>query len=642
FAWSDVVVHASGASVARVRVAPAEVGEGVSVTLADAAGGLIASVGSLVLRPFAAGSESVSGSLFGVEWVLAESVVGAELVELGVEGVGGLVASVEAGGEVPPVVVMRVAPEAEGGDVPGAARGVAVRVLGVVQEWLAAEVLAGSRLVLVTEAAVDVGTGSVGVVAGGVWGLVRVAQSENPGRFVLADVDDLSADGVVEWLRLGVGTGESQFAVRSGQVRVPRLVRAAAGGTSSAVGRAEPGGTVLVTGASGALGGLVARHLAQTGWADRLLLLSRRGIEARGMPELVADLQQLGAAVTVAVCDAADREQLAEVLDGVALTGVVHAAGVLDDGVVGALTAERMEAVLRPKVDAAWNLHELTCDLDLDSFVLFSSVAGVWGNPGQANYAAGNTFLDALAAHRRHQGLPAVSLAWGPWEQGMAGELTEADRQRIARQGIRPLSDAHGLAVLDAAMSRDERLLIAADLDLAAIRGAVEAPPFLSALVRKGSSARRAVGQVTSKAKNALVARLTVLSQVEQRETMQDLVMAQAALVLGMSGPEAVDSARSFRDVGFDSLTAVELRGRLNNATGLHLPATAVFDYPTPVALAGFVLSELLGEMGVASAGSVVPLAGGVPVGDERLVIVGMGCRFPGGVSSPGEFWKLL
>ncbi|MFI6093900.1 SDR family NAD(P)-dependent oxidoreductase, partial [Streptomyces sp. NPDC051218] len=643
FAWSDVVVHASGASVARVWVVPAEVGEGVSVTLADAAGGLIASVGSLVLRPFAAGAVPGRDGLFGVEWVstgaVAESVVGAELVELGVEGVGGLVASVEAGAGVPPVVVMRVAPEPEGGDVPGAARGVVASVLGVVQEWLAHEVLAGSRLLVVTEGAVDAGgEGSVGVVVGGVWGLVRVAQSENPGRFVLADVDDLSADGVVEWLRAGVGTGEPEFAVRSGRVRVPRLTRVT-GGVSAPAISAEPGGTVLVTGASGALGGLVARHLAQTGRAERLLLVSRSGPTAFGVASLVAELASSGASTQVMACDAADREQLAGVLAGVPLTGVVHAAGIVDDGLATAMTSERMEAVLRPKVDAAWNLHELTCDLDLDSFVLFSSVAGVWGNPGQANYAAGNTFLDALAGHRHQQGLPAVSLAWGPWEYGMASGLTDSDWRRLSRQGLKPLSVADGLALLDAAADAAGPLLVTARLDLAAIRESSEVPPFLSGLVRKSSPARRAVGQVTSEAKNALAARLAALTPAEQRDVVRDLVLTQAALVLGMPGPEAVEPGRSFREAGFDSLTAVELRGRLNNATGLRLPTTVAFDYPTPVALTGFVLAELRGESSVTgglSAGSVVP------VGDERLVIVGMGCRFPGGVSSPGEFWKLL
>ncbi|MGK5642639.1 SDR family NAD(P)-dependent oxidoreductase, partial [Streptomyces sp. URMC 126] len=592
FAWGDVVVHASGASVARVRVAPAEAGEGVSVTLADEAGALIASVASLALRPLAVASVSGRDGLFGVEWVPA-AVVGepvGELAELGAGGVAGLVET----GEVPPVVVLRAAPEA-GAAVADAARAVAVRVLGVVREWLASEVLAGSRLVVVTERAVDAG-GSLEVAAGAVWGLVRVAQSEHPGRLVLADVEDLSAAGVGDWLRAGLATGEPQFAVRSGQVRVPRLVRAGGETPVPAAG----GGTVLVTGASGALGGLVARHLARTGRAERLLLLSRRGIEAAGMRELVAELSGLGVEAVVVACDAADRERLAVVLEGVPLAGVVHAAGVLDDGLVQSLTAGRLGAVLAPKVDAAWNLHELTRDLDLHTFVLFSSVAGVIGNAGQANYAAGNTFLDALAAHRRHQGLPAVSVAWGAWERGMAGTLTDADRQRMARQGILPLTDTHGLALLDAAMTRPEPLLVAAQWDLAALRRAGEAPPLLSGLVRgsrSGGPVRRAVGERAADGRNGMAARLSALGPAERQEALRDLVARQTALVLGMSGPGSVDPERAFRDVGFDSLTAVELRNRLNEATGQGLSATAVFDYPTPAALADFLAQEMSGTV---------------------------------------------
>ncbi|MFF7756322.1 beta-ketoacyl synthase N-terminal-like domain-containing protein, partial [Streptomyces sp. NPDC007971] len=302
--------------------------------------------------------------------------------------------------------------------------------------------------------------------------------------------------------------------------------------------------------------------------------------------------------------------------------------------------------VMRPKVDAAWHLHELTRHLDLDTFVLFSSIAGVWGNPGQANYAAGNTFLDALAAHRRQQGLPAVSLAWGPWEQGMASDLTDADWQRLARQGLLPLSASDGLALLDAATDYAESLLVTARLDLAALQRSGDVPPFLSGLVRTsraGAPARRAVAESGTDGQNTLAARLAATSPAEQQETVQDLVKAQAALVLGMSGPEAVEPGRSFRDIGFDSLTSVELRNRLNTVTGLRLPATAVFDYPTPSALAGFVVREVVGGTGAVSAGVALPVvAGGVPVDEDRLVIVGMGCRFPGGVSSAGEFWELL
>ncbi|MFC8719556.1 SDR family NAD(P)-dependent oxidoreductase, partial [Kitasatospora sp. NPDC057198] len=647
FAWSDSVVYAADAVAARVRVAPAASGEGVSVTLADASGAPIATVGSLVLRPVAVAVEAPTRSdLFGVEWIPAPANPASQQptwVSLG----GGLpgaesyadLSALLASGAVPELVVAKVAAPA-GSDVPEVARGLVADVLGLLQEWLGAEEFAGSRLLLVTERAVDAGPEVVvEPVAAPVWGLVRVAQAENPGRLLLADLDGFS-DEALSALREGVASGEPQFAVRGGQVRVPRLVRLPHPPAASVEGRRP--GTVLVTGASGALGGLVARHLAAAGWAERLLLVSRRGRAAAGMAQLVAEIQEFGVEVDVVACDVADRAQLAEVLSGVPLTGVVHAAGAVDDALLAALTPERVEQVLRPKVDAAWHLHELTFDLDLDLFVLFSSVAGVWGNPGQANYAAGNTFLDALAAHRHALDLPAVSLAWGPWEQGMAADLTEADWRRLSRQGLGAVATANGLAMLDAAVTRPEPLLVAAELDLTSLQRSGEVSPLLSGLVRP-TRTRRSSSRAAGDAQNALAARLAPLSADERLDAVRELVLSQAALVLGMAGPEAVGSGRSFRDVGFDSLTAVELRTRLNTATGLRLPATVVFDYPTPAALADFVLGELIDEPNpTAAARTAGPATRTVPADQDRLVIVGMACRFPGGVASPDEFWELL
>jgi NADPH:quinone reductase-like Zn-dependent oxidoreductase/NADP-dependent 3-hydroxy acid dehydrogenase YdfG len=381
------------------------------------------------------------------------------------------------------------------------------------------------------------------------------------------------------------------------------------------------GGTVLVTGASGALGGLVARHLAGSGRAESLVLVSRRGPAAPGAARLVADLAESGVRVQVVAGDAADRAGLGAVIAaiGTALRGVVHAAGVLDDAVLGSLTPDLVESVMRPKVVGAWHLHELTADLDLDLFVLFSSVAGIWGNPGQGNYASANTALDALAAARRRAGLVATSLAWGPWELeptgtgttgGMAGTLTEADRRRLARQGFAPLTATEGITLLDIATGRAEvggaspgagrALLVPARLDRAALRGGRDVPatlpPVAAGLVAKLSSApvRRTAGSGVGGHRD-VAARLAALEPDQREKAIRDVVVAQAALVLGLPGAETVEVSRSFRELGFDSLTAVELRNRLGTATGLRLGAAVVFDHPTPDALSAHIGRQLGG-----------------------------------------------
>ena len=506
--------------------------------------------------------------------------------------------------------------------------------------------LAGARLVVVTWRAVDAGAEAGVEVAGApVWGLVRSAAAENPGRFVLADVDEVAGAGGL--VVAGVGLGEPEFAVRGGRLRVPRLTRARA---RAADPPPEPAsdGTVLITGASGALGGLVARHLVTSREVRHLLLVSRRGTSAMGLDELAAELAGLGASVRVAACDVADRDalalEIAAIPPSAPLRGVVHTAGVLDDGVIGSLTPARVDAVMRPKADGAWHLHELTARLDLDMFVLFSSVAGIVGSPGQGNYAAANAFLDALAAHRHRQGLAATSLAWGTWElaAGMAGRLGEADRLRQAREGFRPITEAGGRALLDAAAAAGEALLVPAPLDVARLRGrGVRLPPLFSALVRP---VRRAAGQgpVAGDGRGGPAARLARLAGPEREEAARELVLAQAALVLGMTGPEAVDAARPFRDLGFDSLTAIELRNKLTEVTGLRLPATVVFDYPTPAALARFVRGALLGDDVGGQARAEVPASAAAAVTGDQVVIVGMGCRFPGGVASAQDLWDLV
>ncbi|MFI6982155.1 SDR family NAD(P)-dependent oxidoreductase [Embleya sp. NPDC050154] len=407
----------------------------------------------------------------------------------------------------------------------------------------------------------------------------------------------------------------------------------------------DPDGTVLITGASGALGGLLARHLVTEQGARNLLLLSRRGADAPGAAELAAELRESGAEVAFAAADVGDRTALAEVLAAIApehpLTGVVHAAGVLDDGVIESLTPDRIDAVFRAKVDAAVHLDELTADADLAMFVLFSSAAGTFGGPGQANYAAANAFLDALAERRHARGLPGVSLAWGLWAQstGMTGHLSEGDLRRMARGGLIPLTTEQGLALLDAALALDEPALVPTRLDLSTPREAATSatPHLLRGLVR--TRTRRTVAAGPAAGGTALAQRLAGNTAAERADALRELVRVQVATVLGHGSAAAVDKDRAFKELGFDSLTAVELRNRLNAATGLRLPATLVFDYPTPAVLAQYLHDRLFDT--TADPTPARPAA--EPGSDhEPIAIVGMGCRFPGDVASPDDLWRLV
>ncbi|QDY80141.1 SDR family NAD(P)-dependent oxidoreductase [Streptomyces qinzhouensis] len=409
----------------------------------------------------------------------------------------------------------------------------------------------------------------------------------------------------------------------------------------------HPDGTVLITGGTGELGRALARHLVTEHGMRHLLLAGRRGPDSPGAAELRTELAQLGAEVTLAACDATDRDALADVLAAVPaehpLTAVVHAAGALDDGVVTSLTPERLRTVLRPKADAAWHLHELTRHLDLAGFVLFSSAAGTFGNAGQGNYAAANTFLDGLARHRRITGLPATSLAWGLWAG--AGEMTrhldENDRARARSTGGLPLTTRDGLTLFDAALAAHRPLLVPVRLNNTVLRRRTpEALPSLLRTLFRGSAGRRAAdtGPGTAVA-GGLRQRLTALPAAERRTVLVDLVTTYAAAVLGHADAGPIHTGKAFRDLGFDSLTAVELRNRLAAATGQRLPATLVFDHPNPVALAEH-LGGLLTDT-APTAGGAAAQAPAVP-DDDPVVIVGMACRYPGGVRSPEDLWTLL
>ena len=404
-------------------------------------------------------------------------------------------------------------------------------------------------------------------------------------------------------------------------------------------------GTVLITGGMGELGQALARHLVGHHGVRHLVLTSRRGRDAPGADELQASLRSLGAeTVIVTACDVGERGELAKVLDAIAcdhpLTGVFHLAGVLDDVVVSELTAERLQRVLRPKVDGAWHLHELTKSKDVSVFVLFSSVAGVMGGPGQANYAAANTFLDALAAHRRKEGLSGQSLAWGLWEpqgMGMTAHLGPAELLRMRRAGFRPLSVDKGLALLDAALARAEAGLVAAQLDLGSLQRHAEqatVPALLRTLVRPGL---RRVGPV-SIAASALRRRLTMLPEKERLGALVALVQEVVAAVLGLAGAAVVPANQPLKELGLDSLMAVEVRNQLSARAETTLPTTLVFDYPTPEAIAKLLLRQTFAELGAAGQALSAPRR----TSDEPIAIVAMSCRTPGGVVDAEGYWALL
>ncbi|MEU3368508.1 type I polyketide synthase [Streptomyces pseudogriseolus] len=366
----------------------------------------------------------------------------------------------------------------------------------------------------------------------------------------------------------------------------------------------DPEGTVLLTGGLGGIGRTTARHLVAEHGVKHLLIAGRRGPDTPGAAELRAELAGLGAEVTVAACDVADRSALATLLAGIPadrpLTAVVHTAGVLADGVLTSMTPERLAEALRPKADAVVALHELTRDLDLARFVVFSSVAGTFGGAGQANYSAANAFLDAFAQHRRALGLPAVSLAWGTWlpDAGMTGELTDADRERHARTGMVPLDPARGMRLLDAASVSDRAALLPMDLDAAALRAHHDVLPVLlrglvRTPVRRRADAAPAAAAATTAAEQTLAERLAPLSAADREQLLLDVLAEQAAAVLGHGSADTMEPDQTFKELGFDSLTAVELRNRLGAVTGLRLPATLVFDHPTPLAQVRHLMSRL-------------------------------------------------
>ncbi|GAA1925485.1 hypothetical protein GCM10009753_68560 [Streptantibioticus ferralitis] len=620
FQWSGVRLHAAAASKVRVRISPvreADVGSehgALSFTLADATGAPVARINSLSTRelpdgPIAPADDTAQRALLRPVWIpVALPSPAQRLEDWTVRGsdelnLGAYIPLSENAANPPDLVAVAAVGSGTDHNPLADVHLLTARVLKVLQDWQDDPGTAGSRLVVVTR---DATAPAPDLAGAAVWGLVRTAQSEFPGRIILIDVDAEPAS--LRLLPAAAASGEPQMSIRTGHVTVPRLVgvSGAAPRGSSAFG---PEGTVLITGGTGALGAELARHLVSAHAVRHLLLVGRRGPHAPGADALLTTLQEQGAQVSIVACDAADRAQLAEVIERChpPLTAVVHAAGVLGDEALATLSPERMAAVLRPKADAAWHLHELTQDQKLSAFVLFSSASGVLGRAGQGNYAAANSFLDALAHQRATAGLPAVSLAWGRWDHdtGMGAQSAQTGRHAEPDDVVRAFTPEQGLALFDAALRTDGPVLAPILLDRAALRAAAgPLPPPLRGLVRPDRPVAEARSSATEPARSAqetsvpgawrtLLAKLPV---EERRGALAELMRGDVAAVLGYSGADALPVGRTLADLGFDSLTAVQVRNRLSTALRLRLPAAVVFEHPAIEELARHVL-ELLDDL---------------------------------------------
>ncbi|MFJ2249633.1 type I polyketide synthase, partial [Streptomyces sp. NPDC087862] len=671
FEWTGVELYASGATELRVRIeAESATSERLSLAVTDGAGNPVAAARGLRIREATAEQIRAGESaqhLYHVEFraprVLEEAPEGETWVlghdggsdddravarALDAEGFGSfddVTARLDEGAPAPLRLVVDATgarTDAGAGAAPVDGLAEAAAALDLLQLLIAEQRLEETELVWLTSGAVDAGDGVRDLAHAPLWGLLRTARSEYPERVIrLVDVDAPTADAE----RALAVAGEPEIAVRAGEVRVARLV-----GVDGASGERpvlDANGSVLITGGTGELGRALAGHLVASYGVRHLVLTSRRGARAPGAAEVVSELKAAGAAsVRVVACDVSDRSQVATLLadDGARpWTGIFHLAAVLDEGLLTSQNAERLAAVWAPKAEGAAHLDALSRELGLDlaAFVLFSSAAGVLGGAGQSNYAAANAFLDALAARRRSEDLPATSVSWGLWQQdgtGLTATLGQAELARMRRQGVGALTHEQGLAALDAALVASHPHLVPVKLELAPLlRHPDEIPVLLRALVR---APRKRVGGFAS-APSGLREQLTALSETERSARLTQIVQREAAVILGVSGADGIGAQQVLKELGIDSLMAVELRRRLSAETGLTLPSTLAFDYPTPAAIAALLI-EKLALTGDASRTAPKRSHRKAAASDDPIAIVSMACRLPGGIDTPDGYWQLL
>ncbi len=603
--WKGVSLAASGAKALRVKLGLAE--QQTSLVAFDEANAPLLTVDAVIGRPVSpeqlGGQARARNDLLSLEWTKVSPAAESPAAKL--------------------LSLPELGPERDP-DTAHAAHAATRAALELIQATLAEEPGQGeepTRLALLTEGAVAATPGEdPDPAAAAVWGLFRSAQTENPGRFALIDSDGSDASRQIIATALAGGAAEPQLALREGALLAPRVSDRSRPDAdrgedeTEAPAPLDPDRTVLISGATGALGALLARHLVEAHGARRLLLLSRSGPAAEGAAELAQALEELGAEVRIEACDVADRSALETLIEGIdpehPLGAVIHTAGVIEDGVVSSLTAEQLDRVLAPKVDGAWNLHELCKEMDLSAFVMFSSMAGTLGGPGQGNYAAANVFLDALAQQRRAQGLAATSIAWGAAEvEGAAtGELFDA-----ALECLSPL-----LLVAPANRSALTRMDAAGMLQ-----------PILRGLLPRRAQRRKAPLA-------SLEQLLSRVPEAEHEATVLELVREEMAAVLGYASAAEVPPERPFSELGFDSLAAVEMRNRLASRTGLRLSTTIGFDYPSAARLATHLLERVSGS------GAGAAPAPALQSSEEAIAIVGIACRYPGSVNSPEQLWSML
>ncbi|MFE3027545.1 SDR family NAD(P)-dependent oxidoreductase, partial [Nocardia tengchongensis] len=644
FSWRGVSLYAIGSTQLRVRL-ELRGGDEIGLTGFDRQGQPIVQAEAIRLREVDTSEAPVASahrSLYHVEWEPMPAVIGTASVDWApLEEISGSTTV------VPRFVVARTPARRPGAPDAAAARVATRDTFVMLRDWIADERMSRSVLLVVTSNAVATGADAetIDLAQSPIWGMIRSIQTEEPGRIAVVDVDGDRGVLTPELLRSIASAIESdaeyQFAVRDSRLLTPRLRRTPRPDMPAAAPW-KANGTVLVTGGSGLLGRLIAEHLVRAHGVRSLVLCSRSGPHAEGASEFSDGLAALGARVDTVACDVSNRDELAAVLDAIPsefpLTGVVHSAVVLRDGVLASVTETDIDAVFAPKIDAAVHLDELTRELNLSAFVLFSSAAATLGTAGQSVYAAANAYLDALAHDRRRRGLPAQALAWGFWSERGASttHLDDGDLRRLARMGIAGMTNAQGLALFDAALGLPQPAVAPTVINVPILRRLARTdgvPGMLRGLVG------RALRTVTEPVAEGLAGRLAELSPAEGLAMITEMARSQVAAVLGYADPAAVDPGRAFSDMGFDSLTAVDLRNRLSRAAGRTVPATVVFDHPSLEALSRFLFGELSGTetTHMRTAPSVARAAE-----EDEIAIVSMACRLPGRVSSPDELWELL